>query len=153
VSSRHPGRLLRQTAAFGLVFVGVSAFIFAPRSQDAPGANGERDCTVWTASAMERVGKADRPLRSTDVNIWAARGEYEPFQIVLTAGAEPVTGVDLEASDLIGPESNVIPAAMLSLYREHYVRVTSPSPDPGRGNRPLGKGWYPDALIPFVDPQ
>ena len=33
--------------------------------------------------------------------------------------------------------------------REHYVEVTSPSPDPGNGNRPLGKGWYADALIPF----
>lgn len=141
---------LRWTA-FALVFAGVFAFIFAPRSQDALRVPEERGCTVWTASAMERVGKADRPVRRTDVNIWAARGEYEPFQIVLTAGTEPATGVDLEPSDLIGPEGSIMPAATLTLYREHYVHVTGPSPDPGRGNRPLGTGWYADALIPFID--
>jgi hypothetical protein len=102
---------------------------------------------------MERVGRTEAPLQRPDANIWAARGEYESFQIVITAQTEAVTGVDLAASDLIGPEGCLIPAAALALYREHYVHVTSPSPDPGQGNRPLGKGWYADALIPFADPQ
>jgi hypothetical protein len=38
------------------------------------------------------------------------------------------------------------------LYREHYVNVTKSSPDAGLGNRPLGRGFYPDALVPFLDP-
>ncbi len=142
----------RLQVALSVTFAGVFALLFTPR-KDTVRVAGERKWTVWTASAMERVGRADRPVRRTNVKIWAARGEYEPFQIVVSAGTEALTRVNLEASDLTGPEGYIIPAAALVFYREHYVHVTSPSPDPGRGNRPLGKGWYPDALIPFVDPQ
>jgi hypothetical protein len=102
---------------------------------------------------MQRIGKADRPAERAEVKIWAARGEYEPFQIVITAGTEDTRSVYLEASELIGPERNVIPSANLAFYREYYIHVVNPSPDPGRGNRPLGRGWYPDALIPFLDPE
>ena len=100
---------------------------------------------------MERIGRSDRPLLRSAVSIRAARGEYEGFQIVVSAGVSPVTGVNVEASDLLASDGNSIGRDNLTLYREHYIEVTSPSPDPWRGNRPLGKGWYPDALIPFSD--
>lgn len=139
--------------ALGLTFAGVVAALFAPGPRQTASVTGDHKWAVWTASGMERVGRADAPRRRLQANIWAARGEYEPFQVVITAGTEAVTGVDLAASDLTGPEGGMIPAAALAFYREHYVQVTSPSPDPGYGNRPLGKGWYADALIPFADPQ
>jgi len=47
----------------------------------------------------------------------------------------------------------VIPRASLSLYREKYVYVSSSSPNWGGTNKPLAIGWYPDALIPFTDPE
>jgi Domain of unknown function (DUF4091) len=137
----------------GVTFAGVCASLLGPGPQDAARAAGEQKWHVWTASGMERVGRTDPPFQHGKTSIWAARGEYEPFQIVISATSAAVTGVDLEASDLTGPGASIIPAAALTLYREHYVQVTSPSPDPGQGNRPLGKGWYPDALIPFADPQ
>jgi hypothetical protein len=135
--------------ALGLTF----AAFFAPGTQD--GARGSRDQkgAVWTASGMERIGRADAPVQRSNVEIWGARGEYEPFQIVITARAAAISGVDLAASDLTGPQGSIIPAAALAFYREHYVQVASPSPDPGHGNRPLGKGWYADALIPFSEPR
>jgi Domain of unknown function (DUF4091) len=152
MSRWNPVILLAQ-AALGLALIGLFARAFVSEAVKPQHAAGERNWTVWTALEMERIGKSDRPLRRTDVNIRAARGEYEAFQIVVTAGANAVTGVDVEASDLAGPEGSTIPRESLAFYREHYIQVTSPSPDPGRGNRPLGKGWYPDALIPFTDPR
>jgi Domain of unknown function (DUF4091) len=141
---------LAARAALGLVLAGLLAGVFAGEAAKPRRAAAGNEWTVWTASAMERVGKSDPPLSRTDVKIRAARGEYEAFQIVVAAGAIPVTGVDVEASDLTGPEGSTIPRESIVFYREHYVEVTSPSPDPGWGNRPLGKGWYPDALIPFA---
>jgi hypothetical protein len=35
------------------------------------------------------------------------------------------------------------------LYREHYVNVRKSSLDLRGTNRPLGAGWYADALIPL----
>ncbi len=107
--------------------------------------------SVWTTSGMERVGKADRPARQAGVEIWAAGGEYEAFQIVITPGTEAVESVDVQASDLIGPMRSAIPASSFVFYREHYLQIEGSSPDPGYGNRPLAKGWYPDALIPRLD--
>jgi hypothetical protein len=40
-----------------------------------------------------------------------------------------------------------IPASRITLYREHYMEVNKLSPK-SKGEL----GWYPDALIPFVDP-
>jgi hypothetical protein len=70
----------------------------------------------------------------------------------VTAGSIPVTAVNLTVSDLTGPDGRKIPQRNFTLYREFYIQVTSPSPDPGSGNRPLGEGWYPDALIPLTAP-
>ena len=115
--------------------------------------SGQRQWSVWTASEMQRVGRNQRPAQQVAVELWAAGGEYESFQIILTAGTTSVEGVDVQASDLIGPKRNTIPASNFIFYREHYLRIQRSSPDPGFGNRPLGKGWYPDALVPRLDPE
>ena len=47
----------------------------------------------------------------------------------------------------------MIPRTSFTLYREKYVYVSSSSPNWGGSNKPLGPGWYPDALIPFTDPE
>jgi Domain of unknown function (DUF4091) len=102
---------------------------------------------------MERIGRTVPPATEAEVKIWAARGEYEPFQIVVSAGAKAANGVNLQASDLIGPKQCNIAAGSFTFYREHYVQINRSSPDPGHGNRPLGPGLYADALVPFVDPE
>jgi hypothetical protein len=131
----------------------IIALVLMPKSHGSEASRLRRQWSVWTASGMQRVGKTDRPARQASVNIWAAGGEYEAFQIVITAGTDAVAAVNVEASDLIGPDHSTIPAASFIFYREHYVHITSSSPDPRYGNRPLGKAWYPDALIPLLDPQ
>ena len=84
-----------------------------------------------------------------EIELWAARGEYESFQVVVHAPAGGLKNVNVAISDLEG-ERGRITKASLALYREHYVQITHGSPDRGGTNRPLGPGWYPDALIPFA---
>jgi hypothetical protein len=113
----------------------------------------DRRWSVWTAPQMRRIGKTDRPAESNAVELWAAGGEYESFQIIVSAGTKAVDDVDVKVPDLTGPGQSRIRSSAFEFYREHYVNITRSSPDPGSGNRPLGKGWYPDALIPRLDPE
>jgi hypothetical protein len=107
--------------------------------------------TVWTAPALSRIGREDPAGNSLDVALWAARGEYESFQVIVRAPAGGLTNVKLAASALAGEGKRIIPKSNLALFREHYVHVTRGSMDRGGYNRPLGPGWYADALIPFPD--
>lgn len=108
--------------------------------------------TVWMVSSMERVGRQDVPLLTTQVSLSAARGEVESFQIVVQAPPGGLSNVTVSTTDLLGTTPQRIPRSSLTLYREHYVQVKYSSPDRGSPNRPLGPGWYADALIPFTDP-
>lgn len=115
-------------------------------------AQADAQFDVWAVSGMERIGR-DEPARSSaPIELYAARGEYEPFQVAVRAPREGLTGVSLAVSELRGPDGAVIDGENLTLYREHYVEVRDASPDSGGTNRPLGLGWYADALIPFETP-
>ena len=102
--------------------------------------------TVYTVHDLARVRPADAPGAARSVVVKAARNEYAPFQIVVRAGGAGLRGVTASAGDL-GGKSGRISAANITLYREHYVEVRTPSPKSKEG-----AGWYPDALIPFLDP-
>ena len=108
---------------------------------------------VWTAPSLNRVGMTDPASGSTQVSLSAARNEYESFQIVVNGAAGGLSNVNVKIADLEGPHGQVIPKTNFTLYREKYVQVTSSSPNWGGSNKPLGPGWYADALIPFSDPE
>lgn len=108
---------------------------------------------VWTAPSMHRVGMSEAAGSDAEVNISAARGEYESFQIVTNGANKGLGNVNVTVSDLQGPAGQTIPKTNFTLYREKYMRVTSSSPNWKGSNQPLGPGWYPDALIPFTDPE
>jgi len=96
------------------------------------------------------------------VSLAAAKNEYEGFQVVLQAAGEGLTGIDVVISDLAGPGGAVIPADAADLYLEYYVYLDFASPCDIYGfNTTCASypdtylrtvGWYPDALVPFVDP-
>jgi hypothetical protein len=109
---------------------------------------------VWVIPSLERVGLSDPAGGVMLAHLSAARGEYESFQIVVRAPKNHrLTNVSVTATDLHGSPDRTIAKANVGLFREHYVQVTKSSPDWGGTNRPLGAGEYPDALIPFVDPE
>ncbi len=109
---------------------------------------------IWVTDSMERIGLKEPSGNESNIKLYAARGEYESFQIGIKAPQDNSTVVDVEVSDLQGSGDRLIPQNNITLYREHYVHVTKPSPTWGGSTvKPLGKGWYADGLIPFVDPQ
>jgi len=103
--------------------------------------------TIWTAPAMTRVQPRDPPTAARGIGISAARNEYEPFQVIVTAADDGLTGVTVGVSDLKGPRGALIPKNAIKLYREHYIQVMRPS---YRCDAP--PGWWPDALIPLDAP-
>ena len=132
------GRELWLLAGFSAI---LAAETLALHAQSGP--------TVWVVPALTRVA-ADQPAGSQrEITLWAARREYESFQVVVRAAAGGLKNVTVAISDLTS-ERGRISKANFTLYREHYVHINRGSPDRGGTNRPLGPGWYPDALIPFT---
>jgi hypothetical protein len=128
------------------VFARLSALLVL----SAPSSQSQSSPTVWVVPALTRVARDEAPAANRrEIELWAARGEYESFQVVVHAPPAGLKNVNVAISDLEG-EHGRITQASLTLYREHYVQITHGSPDRGGTNRPLGPGWYPDALIPFT---
>lgn len=97
----------------------------------------------------------NRDNNSTENNLqlYAAKGEYESLQIVIQSPkGRNLQGVNVVVADLQNNNQDLISSQNITLYREHYVYVDTPSPNNLRGNPTLGQGWYPDGLIPFVNP-
>lgn len=105
---------------------------------------------LYVASALDRIAIGSRPGLTTPAHLWAARGEYEPLQLVIYANTQTLTHVSVSCSDLSGA-NGIIGANNITLYRERYVTVSNASPDWHASNRTLGPGQYPDILIPFRD--
>lgn len=80
--------------------------------------------------------------QSVPATLQAARGEWENFQIVVTADDEGIASVDPVLSDLTSRDGRIT-AENIHVFWENYVYVPHPS-----GNRHLQKLWWPDALIP-----
>ncbi len=116
-------------------------------------APAEGNLATWIAPSLHRVGMSDAATGVTQVNLWAARGESQSFQIVVNGGDKGLGRVNVAVSDLEGPAGRTIPKTNFTLYREKYVYVSSSSPNWKGSNQPQGSGWYPDGLIPFTDPE
>jgi Glycoside hydrolase 123, catalytic domain/Glycoside hydrolase 123 N-terminal domain len=114
-----------------------------------PARAGAPAMTVYVVNGLTRVRPTDAPPDAavTIAAIQAARNEYEPFQVVVRAGAGGLAGVDMAVSDLHGEGGTLILRRHVALFREHFIAVVKPSPRSREG-----AGWYPDALIPFERP-
>ncbi len=105
---------------------------------------------VWTVGSLERV-RPDAPAGSgAQASVQAARGEYESFQIIVRGPAGGLTNVNVTAPVLLDSAGHQIEASNITLYREQYIYIDLPVR--GGHNESEGPGWYPDGLIPFVDP-
>ncbi|MCW5982137.1 MAG: DUF4091 domain-containing protein [Bryobacteraceae bacterium] len=108
--------------------------------------------TVWTAGSLAKITQTEPPRTGSLAELWMAKGEYESFQIVIRGPAGGLTNVNVQVTDLQGPGGATIPKSSLTLYREHYVYVRTPSVTSTSRNPSLGAGWYADGLIPFNNP-
>src|SRR5579863_519215 len=101
--------------------------------------------TVWTQSSLVKVRPTDPPTGNSIVTLKAARNEFEPFQIIVTAPGQGLDEVDITISDLVSDSQDRIAATKIQAYREAFINVATPSTIEG------GPGEWPDALIPRVD--
>ena len=77
---RYPARTV--SAYLGLTLVRYVLLIAAFTATAAAQARGP---VGWTASGMERVGQEAAARKKTTAGLIAARGECEPFQVVVSA--------------------------------------------------------------------
>ena len=108
---------------------------------------GDKPLTWWTTHALEKTRPLDPiPRKPADfVELWAARNEFEPFQIVLRGEGQDLPGVDIEVTDLAGPKEIISAKDNITIYFEYYIRLKSPSSIEGAA------GDWPDPLIPRID--
>ncbi len=105
------------------------------------------EAALWWCPAMYKVSQ-ERPAPSSGksvVTLSAARGEYEPVQIVLRP-KQRLTNVTLKAENLSGPLNYSIPARHITLEHVEYLEVTHPSDAIGC------IGFWPDPLLPLTEP-
>jgi hypothetical protein len=101
--------------------------------------------TVWTAPAATKVRPTVLPPVPAPASaaLSAARNEFESFHVVVTGQA---AGVSMSLDGLSDGNGNTISGRDVVLYREALLDVAIPSGGDGQA------GWWPDALIPDVDP-
>lgn len=81
-----------------------------------------------------------------EANLYGARGEYISFQLVLTNFTnEPLKGIMVDMKPF--KNKNIQFEVRPELFLEWSVEVKTPTT--GYPKASLGKGWYPDALIPY----
>lgn len=102
---------------------------------------------VWTTHGTTRVFPQSSPGESREARIFAARNEFEPFQVIVRAEEAPLEGVTLEAGALKSDDGNLLDSQYITLFCEHYVYIRRPS-----YRCTTSPGLYPDALIPFLNP-
>ncbi len=100
---------------------------------------------VFVVSSLARVRPKDPAGTVREAVLKAARNEVEGVQLIVRAGSAPLENVRVEVSALAGPGGRSLPASCVSLFREHYIELKTPSP-----RSKEGPGWYPDALIPTI---
>ena len=110
--------------------------------------------TVWATGDSLKVAPHD-PYQeqnhhwdgaTSTISIKGAANEWVALQLIIRAD-RAAEGVGVEFSDLKSG-TDLISRNAIRLYRERYVRVTTPTDRNGS----TGKGSYPDPLIPFYNP-
>jgi hypothetical protein len=112
-------------------------------------ARAEARPIAWVVGGLTRVGPKEAVRNVKQIELWAGRGEYESFQVIVRGSGGGQVRATISVSDLAGRDGRDISRSNVQIFREQFVRITQGSPDRGGTNRPLGPGWYPDALIPL----
>lgn len=104
-------------------------------------------CELWWCAGTRKVSRERLPPLEDgpDIEIEAARGEYESAQLVIRPRRE-LKDVMVTADELVGPGGARLPATAIELLRVGYLEVTHPTDEVGC------RGWWPDPLPPLREP-
>ena len=112
-----------------------------------PFAAGAATIRLKALPAAVRVGLEGTVGGTDTVEISAARGEVESFQVVVTSSDGNLRGISVQMSPLKGPAGASIAAQNVRLYREIFIPVRYSS---AQATEP--PGLLADPLVPFVNP-
>lgn len=107
----------------------------------------QQKAQVWATSSTEKVlqNRTDlypESVRAEKISVFAARGEYESAQVIITGGSSEET-YEIAANDLMGG-GETFSKDNISLYHEKYAEVAK-----NYENTSAPAGFYPDALVPY----
>lgn len=100
----------------------------------------QAELSLRLVDGMTRVPRTGAVAEQTP-DLHAARGEWEPVQVVLSGTAEELKGVTVAVTTLTAGEKSTIPEP--EVLRAHYVQVSKPTP-----MSPMPPGEHADALVP-----
>ncbi len=102
---------------------------------------------LWWCEGTYKVGRTRMTPLAPDptVRLSAARGEYEPVQVVLRP-QQPLTNLTASMGNLSTLDGDVIPPDQVDILRVGYVYVHTPTDPQG------AVGWWPDPLPPLDEP-
>lgn len=95
---------------------------------------------------MTRVPRDGNPPSAQTHTLHAARGEWEPLQIIVSTTPAKLKNIQVTTTGIAKHDSAALLPAP-EVFREHYVRVSKSTP-----MAPLPEGDYPDALVPLDMP-
>jgi len=110
---------------------------------------GAAETTIQTVvvPGTVRVRPEGAVSGADEAQLAAARGEYESFQVVITARDGSLESVEAEMDPLTNEASDTLPSDSATLYRAIQVPIRHSAP-----RATVAPGWLPDPLIPFKDP-
>jgi hypothetical protein len=130
----------KKALALSLVCGAFLLLLGAPRTAQA--------AQIWTASSATKIRPyvSPPPAPPTTAQLSAAKNEFESFQVVVSGATTGATGMTMRLEGLSDGNGHSIGGRDVVLYREGIINV--PQQTGGDG----AAGWWPDALIPDVDP-
>ena len=82
---------------------------------------------VAFCDGMTRISRDGTPPSAQTQTLNAARGEWEPFQIIVTASPEQLKNIEVLATGIAKTDSEALLPAP-KVLREHYVHVSKSTP-------------------------
>ena len=98
-------------------------------------------------NSMERIDQTGKATGKPEINIKAAKNEYESVQVAVTAIDTSIKVTKVEMSELLNGNDAKIGKENFTFYTVERIQVRLSSP---RTNMP--PGLYADPLVPFIDP-
>jgi hypothetical protein len=111
---------------------------------------------IWVTDTMQKIRQQSSVTPGTQHwgTFYGSQGEFVDFQVHVTAPAGGYSALNITTSSFVqaSPSSFTISASTKNIvvYREAYMDITTiTNSGPAYYD---ATGWYPDALIPAVDP-
>jgi hypothetical protein len=147
----HAMLTAKTRAVVSLVLLMLAATVVWSAEQPATGETKEprvtRTIQLKALPPTVRVPQEGAVGGADTVNISGARGEFESFQVVVTATGANLQDISAQMSPLTSQPDQSIPAKNVTIFRELFVPVRYSSP-----TATVPPGLTADPLIPFVNP-